>query len=67
VPGLLRGEPRWPWMAARAALDVAQAAVLLRLAPRTGSPGMTRAAAGALLAVTAADGSSAAALRRAGT
>ena len=29
VPGLLRGEPRWPWMIGRAALNLAMAAYFL--------------------------------------
>ena len=33
VPGLLRGNPKWPWMTARAALNLAQAASMLALAP----------------------------------
>jgi hypothetical protein len=65
VPGLLAGRPRWRWMAARAALDVAQAAALWRLAARAGDPGRAQVAAATLLGLTAADGFTALALRRA--
>jgi hypothetical protein len=65
VPGLLRGRPGWPWMSARAALNVAQAAYLLRVAPDAGKPALTRAVGSTLLGLTAADGATALALRRA--
>jgi hypothetical protein len=65
VPGLLRGNPRWPWMTARAALNVAQAAYLLRAAPQAGKPALTLAVGSTLLSLTAADGATALALRRA--
>ena len=38
VPGLLRGEPRWPWMVGRAALNLGQAAYFLGVADRSSSP-----------------------------
>jgi hypothetical protein len=54
VPGLLKGEPRWPWMAARAAMNVAVAAYLH---PRSVSKVM--------LGLTVVDGGTALALRQA--
>jgi hypothetical protein len=57
VPGLLRGRPRWPWMAARAAFDLADAAFLHRVARND-------AGAAVMLALTAVDGAAALALRR---
>ena len=67
VPGLLGGRPRWPWMAGRAALNVAQAAYFLGAAPQSPAPGRAKAAAGALLGLTLADGATALALRRTGS
>jgi len=66
VPGLLRGRPRWPWMIGRAALNVAQAAYLRSVAPRSSAPALARGGAAALLALTAVDGATGLALRRAG-
>ncbi len=66
VPGLLWGRPRWPWMIGRAALNVAQAAYLHGVAPQSSSPGLAKGGAGVLLGLTAADGATALALRRAG-
>ena len=54
VPGLLRGEPRWPWMVARAATNLAQAAAVH---PHPLSK--------VLIGLTAADGGTALALRQA--
>ena len=39
VPGLLAGRPRWPWMAARAALNLAQAGWLAGAAAGDGRSG----------------------------
>jgi hypothetical protein len=64
VPGLLRGSPRWPWMVGRAALNLAQAAYLHGAAPQSGK---ARAGAAALVALTAIDGATGLALRRAGS
>ena len=64
VPGLLRGRPHWPWMAARAALNVAQAACVRQLARRAEQPERAQAAAGVLLGLTLPDGATAVALRR---
>ena len=56
VPGLIAGRPRWPWMAGRAALNVAIAAYLLREARLAGGDGgRLRVAAIALLALTVGD------------
>jgi hypothetical protein len=66
VPGLLRGNPRWPWMLARAGLNVADAAYLHRVAPRSTSPAAMKAGAAAMMVLTAVDGTTALALRRAG-
>ena len=64
VPGLLRGNPRWPWMMARAAFNVGDAVFLARAARRSSSPGMVWAGAAVLAALTAIDGSTAFELRR---
>lgn len=65
VPGLLRGRPRWPWMVARAALNVAIASHFARVVRRTdASRGL--AAAGALTGLTVADSRVARQLRAAG-
>ena len=58
VPGLLRGRPRWPWMAARALFNVGDAAYLHRVARRDRE-------AAAMLALTVIDGATAVALWRA--
>ena len=63
VPGLLRGSPRWPWMLARAALNLGDAAYLRRVAPRSSSPALLRAGAGVMVALTVVDGATALALR----
>jgi hypothetical protein len=65
VPGLLRGRPRWPWMAARAVFNVAVAHYLTRVAPQSSSPGLAKAGAGVLAGLTVMDGATALALRRA--
>ena len=64
VPGLLRGEPRWPFMVGRAALNLVVAAYMQGQAER--SPA-ARSLAGAFVALTAVDGATALALRRAGS
>jgi hypothetical protein len=64
VPGLLRGTPRWPWMTARAALNVGDAVYLLRAASRSSSPAKPRAGAAIMAALTALDGATAYQLRR---
>ena len=63
VPGLLRGEPRWPWMVGRAALNLAMAAYLMGAAKQSSSPGLANAGAGALLGLTVVDGATGLALR----
>ena len=67
VPGLLRGSPRWPWMVGRAALNLAIAAYLRGVAPQSSSPGALNAGAGVLVGLTALDGATGLALRRAGS
>lgn len=64
VPGLLRGDPRWPWMIARAALNLAQAAYLLGAAERSSSPGAPKAGAAMLAGLTVADAATGLSLRR---
>jgi hypothetical protein len=64
VPGLLRGTPRWPWMTARAALNVGDAAYLLWAARRSSSPAKVRAGAAVMAALTVIDGATALQLRR---
>ena len=63
VPGLLRGRPRWPWMLARAALNLGDAAYLRRVAPRSSSPALLSAGGGVMVALTVVDGATALALR----
>jgi hypothetical protein len=64
VPGLLRAEPRWPWMVARAALNLGIAAYLLGVAPSSSSPAAARGGAAALAALTVIDGATGLRLRR---
>ncbi len=66
VPGLLRGSPRWPWMVARAALNLGQAAYMHGMAPQSSSPELMRGGAGVLVGLTVVDGATGLALRRAG-
>ena len=66
VPGLLRGEPRWPWMLTRAALNLGVAAYLARAASQASSPAPAQAAAAAMVALTVADGATGLSLRRGG-
>ena len=66
VPGLLRGSPRWPWMIARAALNLGLAAYLRAVAPQSSAPGALNGGAGVLMGLTAVDGATGLALRRAG-
>jgi hypothetical protein len=66
VPGLLRGSPRWPWMVGRAALNLVLAAYLHGVAEQSSSPDALRAGAGLFLGLTAVDGATGLALRRAG-
>jgi hypothetical protein len=66
VPGLLLGRPRWPWMVGRAALNLAQAAYLHGVAPQSSSPDLANGGASVLVGLTAVDGATALALRRAG-
>ena len=65
VPGLLRGSPRWPWMVGRAALNLAIAAYLRGVAPQSSSTGILNGGAGVLVGLTAVDGATGLALRRA--
>ncbi len=63
APGLIAGRPRWRWMAARAALNVAIIAYLLDETRRTSEPRPRTAALG-LAALTVGDGATAWSLRR---
>lgn len=63
VPGLLRGRPRWPWMAGRAALNLGLVAYLHGVAPQSSSPERLRAGAALFAGLTAVDGATALALR----
>ena len=65
VPGLLRGRRRWPWMLARAAFNLGDAAYLGRVASRSRSPAVLKAGAGVMAGLTVVDGVSGLALRRA--
>jgi len=67
VPGLLRGNPRWPWMIGRAALNLGLAAYLHGVAPQSSYPEGLKGGAGVLLGLTAVDGATGLALRRAGS
>jgi hypothetical protein len=62
VPGLLTGRPRWPWVAARAGLNLTIAAFLVASRPCGQTP-RPLAAAAALIAVTMRDMRVAATLR----
>jgi len=64
VPGLIRGDPRWPWVLARAAFNVGDAVYLLRAARRSSSPWRVRAGVAVMAALTAIDGATALELRR---
>jgi hypothetical protein len=63
VPGLLRGRPRWPWLAARAGLNVA---IIGYAAGASGRNRRALVAATALMAATVADLVAMSALRDAG-
>jgi hypothetical protein len=63
VPGLLRGEPRWPWMFGRAALNLGQAAYFHGVADRSSSPAVTKALGSTLAAFTLVDGATGLVLR----
>ena len=67
VPGLLRGSSRWPWMLARAAFNVGDAAYLHRMAARSSSPDALRAGAAVMAGLTVLDCATAVTLRRAGS
>jgi hypothetical protein len=60
VPGLIAGRPRWPWVGARAALNLVIGAYLLE----RGDGVRVRGAAAALAALTAGDTRLAVRLRR---
>jgi hypothetical protein len=64
VPGLLRGNPRWPWMTARAAFNIGDTVYLLWAARRSSSPAKVRAGAAVMAALTVIDGTTARRLRR---
>ena len=64
VPGLLRGNPRWPWMMARAAFNLGDAVYLARAASRSSSPAKVWAGAAVMAALTVIDGATAFELRR---
>lgn len=65
APGLLAGRPRWPWLGARAVMNVAMAVYTLRLPPGDHRQVVrARAFAVALLFATVADSTAVAATRR---
>lgn len=64
VPGLIRAQPRWPWVGARASLNVVIAGVYLQEA-RQSSSRMARAGVAAMISVAVIDGLVAARLRSA--
>ena len=61
APGLIRGEPRWPWMIGRAALNLAMAAYFLGVGRKSREARWTGYA---LLGLTVADGATGVALSR---
>ena len=63
APGLLRGEPRWPWMFGRAALNLGQAAYFHGVADRSSSPEVAKALGTTLAALTVVDGATGIVLR----
>jgi hypothetical protein len=63
VPGLLRARPRWPWLAARAALNLA---IVCNAIVTARGNRRAQAATAALVAATAADVAALSALRRSG-
>jgi len=63
VPGLLRGNPRWPWMLCRSVVNLADAAYLRRVAPQASSPKLLRGGAAVLAGLTAVDGAAGLVLR----
>ena len=67
VPGLLRGRPRWPWMLARAAFNLGDAAYLHRVTSCSGSPALAKAGARVMAGLTMVDGATGVALLRART
>jgi len=67
APGLLAGRPRWPWLSARAVMNVAMAVYTLRQPPGDHRQIVrARGFAVALLLATIADNTAAAATRRPG-
>ncbi len=65
APGLLVGRPRWPWLAARAVVNLAMAGYTLGQATSSGGQLVrARTFAGALLIATFVDSAAAAATRR---
>lgn len=66
VPGLLAGRAKWPWMAARAALNLVIAVHYRRVAAEPGGPAGANAVAAALVGLTVIDGGAAIALRARG-
>jgi hypothetical protein len=66
VPGLLRGRPRWPWMVARAALNLVVADCYRTEAFQPDGHPNARAGAVAMVALTVVDGTLAVALWTAG-
>jgi len=55
VPGLHRGEPRWPWMVGRCALSVAQGTYLTGVAAGAGKPKLVKALGGVLFGLAVMD------------
>lgn len=64
VPGLLVGNPRWPWLATRAVANLATAAYCLRLARTNGGTRRARAVASVFTLITVADSFAVRSLRR---
>jgi hypothetical protein len=61
---LVTGGSRSSWMFGRSALSLAQASYLDAVAPRSNRPGVVRAGAGAMLALSIMDAATAVELRR---
>ncbi len=65
APGLLTARPRWPWLLARAALNVGLVAGALRYGSKLGERN-SRIGAGTFAVLTVVDGAAAAVLRSVG-
>ena len=63
APGLLRGEPRWPWMIGRAAVNAVVGGYLHGVASQSSKPALVSGSAAAFAGLTVIDGATGLALR----